>query len=78
MKKSKILAEGEVTGHAHKVLADDAVVVGDGNERSLSCPSGTEITHEEHGVQVIPPGDYDISRQRETDPDTEEARAVAD
>lgn len=77
-KKHKRLAEGEVTGHTHRVAASDAWVEGDGEERSLEAPSGTPITHEEHGTEVLPPGQYHISRQRELDPDTEEARAVKD
>jgi hypothetical protein len=78
MKKHKHLAEGEVTGHHHTVLADDAFVVGTDIERQLYAPTGTPVIHEEHGERFIPPGDYIIDRQREIDPDTEEARRVAD
>jgi len=77
-RRDKNLAEGEVTGHAHRVAADDAVVYGEGTERELHAPNGTSITHEEHKTEVLPPGKYDISRQREINPDTEEARAVKD
>jgi hypothetical protein len=77
-KKHKCLAEGEVTGHAHRVAARNAWVVGDGEERLLTAPNGTDVTHEEHKTVTIPPGDYQITRQREIDPDTEEARVVAD
>lgn len=77
-KRHKRLAEGEVTGHTHVAQAEDAWVSGDDEERELAAPSGTTVTHEEHGPINLPPGDYDIRRQREIDPDTEEARAVAD
>lgn len=79
-KKSKILAEGEVTGHAHRVSAEDAWVIGEDTDevKTLSAPSGTEVTHEEHGTINLPADDYDVSQQREIDPDTEEARRVAD
>ena len=77
-KKHDRLAEGEVTGHAHRIDAPDAFVVGDGDERHLTAPNGTGVTHEEHKRFELPPGDYEITRQREIDPDTEEARAVAD
>lgn len=76
--KHKTLAEGEVTGHAHRVDAADAWVVGRGDRRELSAPSGTAITHEEHRTIELPAGDFDISRQRTIDPDDEEARSVAD
>jgi hypothetical protein len=77
-KKHRTLAEGEATGHSHVVTAEDAVVIGDGEQRELSAPSGTKVVHEEHKTIELPKGDYDINRQRETDPDTEEARKVAD
>lgn len=72
------LAEGEATGHHHTATAQDATVYGDSDERLLSAPSGTTITHEEHCEGALPPGEYDIRRQQEIDPDTEEARSVCD
>jgi len=77
-KRHKRLAEGEVTGHAHVATARDAWVEGDGDVRTLSAPSGTPIEHEEHKRFELPRGSYDITRQREIDPDTDEARSVAD
>ena len=72
------LAEGEATGHAHRATAPDAVVYGDGDERTLDAPNGTAIEHEEHAEGTLPPGEYDVCKQLEIDPDTEEARAVKD
>jgi len=77
-KRNKVLAEGEVTGHAHVAQADDAYVDGEGDSRTLAAPSGTPIVHEEHATVILPPGEYDIERQREIDPDTQEARDVMD
>ena len=77
-RKDNHLAEGEVTGHSHQATAEDAEVYGDGDERELHCPSGTTVTHEEHAHGILPPGVYEISKQREIDPDTEEIRNVAD
>lgn len=76
--KHKRLAEGETTGHVHLAEALDAFVTGFGTQRELSAPSGTPVSHEEHKRYELPPGEYSIDRQREIDPDTEEARAVAD
>ena len=77
-RKDKNLAEGEVTGHAHRVVAADAEVFGESDERLLKAPNGTGVSHEEHATVTLPPGDYEISKQREIDPDTEEVRQVAD
>lgn len=77
-KRHKRLAEGEVTGHSHVAVADDAWVEGDGEMRVLTAPSGTPIEHEEHQRYELPPGEYVISRQREIDPDTEEIRMIKD
>jgi hypothetical protein len=77
-RNDRCLAEGEVTGHSHCCLADDVEVFGQGTERRLSAPSGTAVRHEEHKQITLPPGEYNITRQREIDPDTEESRAVAD
>ena len=38
--------------------------------------AGVEVTHEEHATLTIPPGDYEVKRQREYTP--EEIRRVAD
>lgn len=77
-RKDRCLADGEVTGHAHRVTAKTAKVFGDGVERELVAPRGTSVVHEEHKRITLPPGDYDVTRQREVDPDTEEIRSVAD
>ena len=78
VKKHKRVGEGEVTGHVHQVLADDAYVVGEEDERELIAPSGTAVTHEEHKTIELPASKYRVYGQQEIDPDTEEARAVQD
>lgn len=71
------LAEGEVTGHAHVADAGTVLHHEDGR-RELLAPDGCSVTHEEHKRVTLPPGEYDVTIQREIDPDTEEARRVAD
>lgn len=78
LRKDNHLAEGEVTGHSHKAMAKTCKVFDDGDNRFLECPDGTEVTHEEHGVRELPAGEYNITIQREINPDTEEIRRVAD
>lgn len=72
------LAEGEVTGHAHRAAGTNVAVYGQDVERVLDAPDGATVSHEEHKQITLPPGRYDVSRQREIDPDTEDVRAVAD
>ena len=74
----KVLATGEATGHAHRVSAEDAEVVGTEDALELEAPTGTPITHEEHKTVTLPPGTYVVSRQRECDPQTAETRRVSD
>jgi len=78
----KRLAEGEVTGHSHTALAEDASVYakeeGNAINRLLDAPTGTEVVHEEHKAISLPSGQFDITIQREFDPLEEEIRRVQD
>ena len=81
-----ILAYGEVTGHAHQVVADgldntDPVPAmqlfeePDGS-RILVIARPSALTHEEHGTIALAPANYEIIRQVEYAP--EAIRNVAD
>jgi len=76
----KRLAEGEATGHFHAAVAEDAVLYGDdtGTPLLLDAPSGSDVTHQEHGTITLPPGQYDRSIVQEYDHAQEEAREVID
>lgn len=78
-----ILAEGEVTGHAHAVLDPHVklfeVSSGQGGKetsRFLNVEKDTTVNHEEHGTVHLTQGVYVVKRQREYQPD--EIRPVAD
>lgn len=80
-----IVAYGEVTGHAHEVLAADPVADAPPAAQLFEEPDGTRylfvkracvLTHQEHGPIKLVPGCYRVGRQREYSP--EEIRAVAD
>ena len=75
---SGVLVEGESTGHAHRVAElEKAEVLEIENGLYLRVgEGGVRIVHEEHGDITLPPGDYEIVRQREYSP--EEIRNVAD
>ena len=65
-----VLALGEVTGHAHVVVAekDDLVLFDNGKGfRILKVGSEAELVHEEHETKPLPPGAYRVIQQREWD-----------
>ena len=78
VERRPILAEGEVTGHAHR-LADSAsghvFSVGAGLYLEVLTEEAT-IIHEEHGPVTVPRGGYTVRIQREYSP--QEIRRVAD
>lgn len=75
-----VLAHGEVTGHAHAIADKRAALFRDPKLAAIFMHvTGDEpvaLEHEEHGTIAIPPGDYEVRRQREYSP--EEIRNVAD
>ena len=71
-----ILADGEVTGHAHRAATGTLYEVG--GALVLDAPENTPITHEEHRVLAPPARESDVSRVREYDHAAEEARPVSD
>ncbi len=72
-----VLAEGEVTGHAHRVAGVSVFEEQDGT-RTFSARRSVTVTHEEHGPIVLPKGKFTSARVREYDHFAEEARQVAD
>ncbi len=71
-----VVAEGEVTGHAHRVRGagvnfrtvkrgwlESPGVVHEGMLR-LDVPAGGAIYHEEHHTITLPPGVYEVRRQQ--------------
>ena len=76
----RVLAHGEVTGHAHRLTeASDGLLVEIDGQLYLSVGAGgATITHEEHKPVELPAGGYRIGRVREYDHLAEEAREVRD
>lgn len=64
-----VLAYGEVTGHAHAIADEGAVLFAspDTEDRFLRvmASSGVELKHDEHSTISLRPGDYTVRRQRE-------------
>lgn len=73
------ILEGEATGHVHRVETLEAAEVLEieaGLYMRVSAEGGVAIVHEEHSPLLLPPGDYEVTRQREYSP--EQIRSVAD
>lgn len=76
-----ILAHGEVTGHAHALTSQHAVLMSikvpqrgsvrgvdpELEERFLKVEKQSTLSHEEHGPIELPPGTYRITIQRQWD-----------
>lgn len=78
-KKSRgfILAEGEMTGHAHTVMDDINLIEKDGVLYICAANEFT-VTHEEHNPITVPAGNYEVRIAKEYDHFAEEAKRVAD
>jgi len=60
-----VLAEGEVTGHAHAIRAAGAILLADRDDRYLRVAAPVTLDHEEHGAIEVAPGTYRVVIQRE-------------
>jgi hypothetical protein len=68
-----ILAWGEESGHAHAILAPDADLyelvsahdVYEMRSRFLEVEAEVALVHDEHAPLALPPGLYEVRRQRE-------------
>ena len=75
-----VLAHGEATGHSHAINDPNARLFHDPKLRAIFLRvcgrAPVTLEHQEHDTIHIPPGDYQIIRQREYSPDA--IRNVAD
>ncbi len=78
---NNVVAEGEATGHAHRLTGEDAMVwqrsAKDGT-REIDAPNGATLSHEEHKPINLPAGEYACDIVREHDPITKRAVRVID
>ena len=75
LKKKVVIAEGEVTGHAHRASNADI----DEKKTTLKVgKGGSEVTHEEHDTHTLVEDDYDVGIVQELDPYVDEISRVRD
>lgn len=80
-KGSFVLALGEQTGHKHVITCDplEMDVYDEGNGYFvLDLRSQATITHEEHQMIVLEPGQYRVEKEREFDHFSHTVRKVID
>ncbi len=78
-RQTNVLAEGEATGHSHRIFGEGVKVMEHQGKLFISAPKGAEVVHEEHKPQTLPPGFVGVVRiTQEYDHFQEEARNVAD
>ncbi len=65
-----VLASGEASGHAHVIDNPDAELFDDPltGRRFLRLVAESKLTHEEHSPIALPPGLYEVRRQRSYHP----------
>lgn len=68
--KDGVVAKGEVTGHHHRIKpgAVATLLVAANMAAWIRAKGDTDIVHEEHDTITLPPGDWEVRRQREYEP----------
>jgi len=78
-KNNPVVAEGESTGHLHKIVGTEFEMLELGDRIFTRILSGDcSIVHEEHKEIPLPPGEYEFGPTYEYDYDTEETNRVQD
>lgn len=75
LRKSQIVAEGEVTGHSHRLASGRVLETAQGM-LFLEILTAAQVLHQEHQPIKLSPGFYQVTRQREYSPQV--IRTVAD
>jgi hypothetical protein len=75
--KGFVLAEGEHTGHMHRILTG-IILYTIGTKLYFENLKEVKILHEEHNEVILPPGTWEVDRVREYDHFREETRVVLD
>ena len=73
-----VLAEGEITGHAHRVREFGTLYRHKDGSTYLKLDAPADLTHEEHHTIHLVPAIYEVKRVQEYDYLEMQARTVAD
>lgn len=79
-RENATVAYGEVTGHSHALAVEDreaaeVLEIGDGlfvhvSASGIRIEGGVTFVHEEHLPVTLPPGNYEVTIQREYSPES--------
>lgn len=64
-REDKVLAEGEVTGHHHRLQGNATIYGKQDGIQYVEIVDPTKLVHEEHATIDLMPGNYKVFRQRE-------------
>lgn len=75
-----VLAQGEVTGHAHRITETTFVKMyrTDDGHTYLQVKKTVPLEHEEHKVLIIEPGEYEVRKVQEFDHFEQASKEVQD
>ena len=73
----RVFAEGETTGHEHRIQGNGQVLELDGT-RYLQIEGKAQLVHEEHKPITIEPGFYKLENEKDYNWFTEEIQKVRD
>jgi len=76
--EEKVLAYGEVTGHAHRMAGEYTMYADEQGNLYFQTETGAFVTHEEHARLDFAPGTYKVTQQREYNPFEDAIQAVRD
>jgi len=79
IRENGVVAYGEVTGHAHRVIGEATVFEAAADRLIIEVTGTAELVHDEHATvpaEVLTPGVYEVVGQREYSP--EAIRRVTD
>jgi hypothetical protein len=80
--KTNVLAEGEATGHTHRLVGEAQILefkTEDGSvQKFVDAQKESSLVHEEHNEIKIPQGVYKVIQEREFDVIDEMAKEVYD
>ena len=77
--KVNILAEGEITGHHHRMISDvNVTVFEDTDSMYFKLDDEASLVHEEHKELKLAPAIYKVTKEREYDYFSKEIRKVVD
>ena len=80
--KTDVLAEGEATGHTHRLVGQAQILehkATDGTvEKYVNAKQDSQLVHQEHNTIDIPKGVYRVVQEREFDVIDEMSKQVYD